>query len=364
MKMKKLVVAATLLIAVAGGRAYAENQEEAVAAPTATQDSTQNQPKRGVWTTATSPALKFDENYYQNWSATGISQFAFIATFNGDYKYSNDIYVWDNIADLALGLYWQDLDGDETQKGINRFESLRKNDDKIDLTSTFSMRLKKAWNVNFIANMKSQFFDGYTYTATDESLISAFMSPGYLTTSLGFEHKRDNWNVALSFLTGKTTFVLDERVINEGQYYGVDCANGKHVYFGLGSYVKFYYKKDIAKNLNLYTRIELFYDYRKPSYHDDIALTSFGAWPDDTYADAGFFRRHGYGLLHDTDLDFELKLEYRFSSFLSAYFSTRLKYDSDFKGMQRIFGRDESSWQLFQGAGLQIYFNWKTPKEK
>lgn len=320
----------------------------------------------GTWTTSSTPAIKLDENYYTNWAATGISQISFVGTFNGNYKYSHSKFIWDNVVDLALGVYWQDLIESDS---LPYFETRRKNDDKIDLTSTFSMKMKKAWNVNASANFKTQFMEGFQYVdPTDPgTLVSSFMAPGYLTTALGFECKKDFWNVAFSFLTGKTTFLLDENVIAAGQLYGVDTTGGKRVYAGLGSYLKFYLKKDIAPNLNFYTRLELFYDYRKPNYHDGIDQGAFGSWEDNSWLKENgrsSFARMAHCMRYDTDVDFEFKLEYRFSSFLAAYFSSRFKYDSDFSGVAPLFGNDESHWQFYQSAGVQIYFNWKTPKAK
>ena len=359
--MKRLT-AIFLFLAIAGTM-FAAASNDSITAP------------KGTWTTSSTPALKVDENFYHNWAATGISQLAFVGTFNGNYKYTHTKFIWDNVADLALGYYWQDLDGDTSMHGFRSLESGRKNDDKIDLTSTISMKMKNAWNMNFAANLKTQFLDGFTYTGTglltEKTLISSFMAPGYLTTSLGFEYKKDYWNVALSFLTGKTTFLFDDDVIAAGQFYGVDTTGGRRYYAGLGSYVKFYYKKDIAKNLNLYTRVELFYDYTKPNYRDGrtAAGDALLGWPSEMLdatgaAPTSFFDRNLYTLGHDTDLDFEFKLEYRFSSFLAAYFTSRFKYDSDFTGMAPFMGRDESRWQYYQGAGVQVYFNWKTPHTK
>lgn len=332
--------------------------------------------QKGTWTTFSTPALKIDQHYYQNWSSTGISQISFLATFDGGYKYSAPAYTWDNVINLALGLYWQDLDGDTSQHGPKKLESRRKNDDKIDLTSTFSMKLRDPWNLNAIANLKTQFFEGYKYTVTNgitqEDLISNFMAPAFLTTAIGLECKKEFWNLSLSFLTGKTTFVLDDNVINAGQLYGVDTTGGSRVYAGLGSYAKFYYKKDVARNLNLYLRAELFYDYRKAKMHDNITKTdkangvpennlTFGGWKGYGMLDASKMKRFGNTLLHDTDVDVEGKLEYRFSSWLACYAALHLKYDSDFNGTHRFMGKNDSSWQLYESAGIQIYFNWKTP---
>ncbi len=338
-------------------------------AATATEESdtsvVEQQKPRGTWTMNSTPALRGDQQNYQNWSATGISQISLLGTFDGSYRYTADKFSWDNIINLALGLNWQDLDGDTTKHGLSRLESRRKNEDKIDITSTISMKLKDPWNLNASANFKTQFYEGYSYKDSDTLLISNFMAPAYLTTALGFEYKKEFWNLSLSFLTGKTTFLLDQRVIDNGQLYGVDTTDGCRIYAGLGSYVKFYFKKDLAKNLNLYTRLEAFYDYRKPTYHDRIYEQNpeaFGAWKDPDMLEASTFRRVGYTMLHDTDIDFECKLEYRFSSWLACYGTLRLKYDSDFAGTWRFLGRENSSWQLYQGFGVQIYFNWKMPK--
>lgn len=371
--MKKTLFFATLVLLAAMGTLRAETKETNSETQMTTAMADTSRPKinlfSGSWTTSSTPALKVDENYYSNWSATGISQIAFIGTFNGNYKYTHSKFIWDNVADLALGVYWQDLI-EKSDENPKLFETRRKNDDKIDLTSTYSQKLKNAWNVNATVNLKTQFMEGFTYASPTDSgsLVSSFMAPGYLTTAIGFECKKDFWNASFSFLTGKTTFLLDEDVVEAGQLYGVDTTNGKRVYAGLGSYAKFYFKKDIAKNLNFYTRIELFYDYRKPSYHDKIGLGDFGSWED-----ASFLKETGSKsamertlncLRYDTDVDLEFKLEYRFSNFLAAYFTSRFKYDSDYNGKKDFFMEKNSHLQFYQGAGVQVYFNWKTPKAK
>ena len=377
--MKKTLLATLLMMAVSFPIMAQEEIDTDATAQEATEaqeaveeeatEETKDSPK-GTWTTSSTPALKIDEAYYDNWSAAGNAQLAITAAFNGVYKYTNGKDFWDNIVDLAFGIHWQDLDG----KKSPLLESLRKNEDKIDLTSTYSRALKGAWNVNAIANFKTQFYKGYQY-GEDTVLISNFMAPAYLTTALGFEYKKEWWNVSLSFLTGKTTFVCDDNLIRDGYTYGVPqdsakFANGKyrHAYFGLGSYVKFYMKKDIAKNLNLYVRAELFYDYMKTSnlrkeasLRQELIDENFGKW------NRG--RQFAYTLWHEMDADLEVRLEYRFNSFLAAYAGFQLKYDSDFRSVndknQNVLNRGDlkTPLQFFQTAGLQVYFNWKTPKE-
>ena len=328
----------------------------------------------GTWTTSSSPALKIGEFLYHNWSATGNSQIDITGTFFGNYKYTHPKFVWDNIVDLAYGYAWQDLDNSAADSVGGRFETHRKSNDKIDLTSAISWKAYKDWGASFTANFKSQFGAGYEYEGIGfnaiETKVSGFMAPGYLTTALSFEYKRADWSISLSFLTGKTTFVYDDSLIAQGKTYGViqednfdptDPATFTHAYFALGSYVKaLYLKKDIVPNLDLYARVELFYDYKKPknmAWGENMAQESkYNPVEGETFADLmeyGWLKRR----MFETDIDFELKLDYRLSSHISANFALNLKYDTDFNGMGRW-----GHWQVYQMAGVQVFFNWKTPR--
>lgn len=359
--MKRIFILCATLMMVAICGTTAQAQEES--APK----------KNGTWTTSTTPTLKLDQHHYDNWSASGVSSFSVSALFFGNYKYSTDKYIWDNVVDLGYGFTYQDLDGDTTAKGFKRYDSHRKGIDKIDLTSTFSMRMTKYWNVNASANLKSQFDKGYNYNSiadSDRVFVSRFFAPAYLTTALGFEYKRDNYNLTLSFLTGKTTFNLDDSLIANGYDYGVlkgrsydyyvnNNLSIPHAYFGLGSYVKFWYKKDIAKNLNLYFRAELFYDYLKPG---NMHWGEISNVPGDEYFVENYDELSGKNWLGkrawETDIDLELKLDYRFSNWLSANLGVMTKWDTDYSGKGTL-----GHWQLYETFGLQIYWNWKTPKE-
>ncbi len=376
MTRKVLFVALFALLATQNVKAANDELTAFNAEPTA--DST-NKPK-GNWTTSSTPAIKIGEFIYHNWSATGNSQIDITGTFFGNYKYTHPKYVWDNIADLAYGFAWQDLDNSDTVGG--RFETRRKSNDKIDLTSSLSWKAYKDWGANFTANFKSQFGKGYTYEGFGpnaiETQVSGFMAPGYLTTALSFEHKRDNWSVSLSFLTGKTTFVCDDSLIAHNYNYGViqgddfniaDPSTYTHVYFALGSYIKAQYlKKDLLPSLDLYARLELFYDYKKPK---NMAWSDIDSW-DGLTANAGSSK---YTLsdgetwtdlqdkgwlgkrIFETDLDLELKLDYRFSKYISANFALNIKWDTDFSGMGNW-----GHWQIYQMAGVQVFFSWKIPK--
>ena len=330
----------------------------------------EEQPARvGQWTTSSTPALKISEFMFNNWSSSGNSMVDITGTFFGNYKYTHPKFVWDNIADLAYGYAWQDL-----AEGDTLFETRRKSNDKIDLTSAISWNAYRGWGASFTANLKTQFGSGYEYSGVGanqtETLVSSFFAPAYLTTALAFEHKKDNWSVSLSFLTGKTTFVTNDVLIAAEKTYGVlqpdnfnpaDPTTFAHTYFGLGSYIKaMYLKKDILPNLDLYARAEIFYDYKKPGnmgWGDNMAseskytLADGESWA--TLQDFGWLKRR----MFETDFDFELKLDYRFLEHISANFAMQLKYDTDFSGMGSW-----GHWQIYQMAGIRIFLDWKTPR--
>ena len=122
------------------------------------------------------------------------------------------------------------------------------------------------------------------------------------------------------------------------------------------------------KNLDLYARIELFYDYKKPKNmawdaidaytpNSEVLPTKNYTLSDgETWTDLqgkGWLGKRAF----ETDLDFELKLDYRFSTFISANFALNLKWDTDFNGMGKW-----GHLQVYQMAGLQVFFSWKSPK--
>lgn len=297
------------------------------------------------WDISANPSLAGSQRFFDNWAADGYSLVALTGTFVGKARYTHPRYIWDNDINTAFGISWQNLDD------IRGLESRRKSEDKIDLTSTFSMRMHNLWNLNATANLKSQYWDGYKYAATDTSLLSSFFAPAYLTTSLGFEYKRDAWNVSFSFITGKTTFVTSQRVIDAGQLYGVDTTDGRRIQPAIGSYFKFYFKKDIRPQLNLYAKIELFYDYNKPSIlrkAEHIPADRITPWQQTLYC-----------IWNETDIDFETTIEYRFLDHLALSLGCRLKYDTDFLKDGKPSEGKLGAWQVYQFSGLQLYLDWK-----
>ncbi len=217
------------------------------------------------WTKGGLAGLNFGQASFTNWAAGGensISVGAILTLFS---NYKKDKTTWDNSLDLTYGML---------QSGV---APLRKNDDKIDFSSKFGRyAFLDHWYYSALVSFKSQFADGYNYP-NDSVVISHFMAPGYLLGALGLDYKtKDNsLSLFISPLTSKTTFVNDQKLADAGAY-GVTAAkydtvngvygpikSGEMVLNQFGGYIKFTFKKDIFKNVNFATKLELFSNYLK-----------------------------------------------------------------------------------------------------
>jgi hypothetical protein len=213
------------------------------------------------WNTKNSIILNSEQATLSNWSAGGYSSFAFSSFYKGFYNYKKGNNQWDNSIELAYGMIWQDKTGNGFKDKENEFQ---KSDDKIELNSIYSRKMYKSWNYSALVNLKSQFDEGYK----DGALVSAPISPITITSSVGWEYKNKGFSTLLSFLTGKTTIVTDNR-LKGNPIFGF-TEPGQSALFSLGSYAKFFFQRDIFKNVNLLVKLDFFYDYNKPLLDTDI----------------------------------------------------------------------------------------------
>lgn len=218
------------------------------------------------WNIKNSIILNSEQATLSNWSAGGYSSFAFSSFYKGFYNYKKGNNQWDNSVELAYGMIWQDKTGNGFKDPANEFQ---KSDDKIELNSIYSRKMYKSWNYSALVNVKSQFDEGYK----DGKLVSAPISPITITSSIGWEYKNKGFSAMLSFLAGKTTIVTDRRLMGDPIFGFTEP--GQCALFSLGSYAKFFYQKDIFKNVNLLVKLDFFYDYNKPILDTDINTEVF-----------------------------------------------------------------------------------------
>jgi hypothetical protein len=206
-------------------------------------------------------SLNFTQTSFTNWAAGGENAISGAALLNVFANFKKDKQTWDNTLDLAYGLL---------QSGTS---PLRKNDDKIDLSSKFGhYAFADHWYYSALVNFKSQFDKGYNLP-DDTTVVSHFLAPAYVLAAIGLDYKSDNEGVFSFFispLTSKTTIVYDQKLADAGAYgvqkaeydtAGVKIKDGALYRSEFGGYMKIAFKKDIFKNVNFQTKLELFTDY-------------------------------------------------------------------------------------------------------
>lgn len=230
----------------------------------------------------------FSQVALSNWAGGGENSLSLSGLSNSGINYDKRNITWENSFEFAYGIIKQ---GDEP---------VEKSDDKMEVVSKLGRRLKPHWKLAANAEFRSQFAPGYeriTDPATNEEekiLISEFLAPGYLTSTIGIEYKpREEFFLLLSTLTGKTTIVLDDDLSDAGAY-GVDP--GKKIRNQLGSYLKSMLKVPVMENITFQTKLNLFSDYKNPE---------------------------------QVDVSWETLLLLRVNKYITTNFSTHLIYDED-----------------------------------
>jgi hypothetical protein len=232
-------------------------------------------------------SLQFSQASFSNWAAGGQNSLGLVGWVNFKANYRNGKHVWANNFDLGYGF---NILGKGSESSYN------KTNDKIEVTTAygFEMHPNKKWYLTFLANFRTQFSAGYNYP-DDSTVISNFMAPGYLIAGAGVTYVPAAWfNVYLSPASGRFTFVYDQQLADSGAF-GVE--RGKNIRGEFGPYLRANLNKDLAKNINLTSTLELYTNY----------LHDFG----------------------NIDVNWSLLLSLKVNKWLAASIQTQLIYDDD-----------------------------------
>ena len=265
------------------------------------------------WKVGGDASLTFSQITLSNWAAGGKSSIAGTFMTNGFANYKKNKTIWDNSLFIGYGL--------TKQEGENTMKS----DDRLLLSSKYGYAASKNWYYSGLADFKTQLTDGFSNPPVNTNKTSTFMTPGFLTASLGMTYQpNDMLSVFISPVATKMTFVMDDSLSNVGSY-GVEAGKNFRAEYG-ASFKAVYKKNNILKNLDFYTRLDLFSNLiDKPE---------------------------------NIDVDWEARLNYRFTNYLTAVFALNLLYDDDTKsvdknGVQR--GAQVQTKQLV-GLGINVKF--------
>lgn len=212
------------------------------------------------------------QSSFVNWNAGGRNNLSVIGYISASANYSKNKWQWKNNVELALG-------GMKYLDSTGRRQGLQKTDDKIDIATNLGYKIADKWYVSVISGFRTQFMDGFVYP-NDSVRVSTFMAPGYANFALGIDYTpNDHFSAFLSPLATKMTFVNDSTLANAGAF-GVQDAifnsagdvisSGKRFRGEIGAYIKMTYSKEVFKNVQLKTKVELFSNYANNPQNIDV----------------------------------------------------------------------------------------------
>lgn len=247
------------------------------------------------WETGGTSRVNFSQLNLTNWSAGGQNSVNANSLISLYANRKREKSLWENFLDLGYGI---NLQGNEN--------NWIKTDDKIDFTSKYGYTASKNWSYSALFNFKTQFSDGYNYP-NDSIKISGLFAPAYVLESIGMDFQSESgFSCYFSPATIKITVVGNQELANIGAF-GVQKAtldnNGNIIVEGentrteFGAYIRAYYKKEVLKNINVNSKLELFTNYLQ----NPISV----------------------------DVNWELLLAFKVNKFISASLSTQLIYDND-----------------------------------
>lgn len=216
-----------------------------------------------AWTTGGSAGLNFSQVKLSNWAGGGESSISVGSLVRLEANYTEGHSLWENRFNVAFGLIRQ---------GDNENDRFRKTDDLLQLQSQYNYRISNDSNfyVTALADFRTQLAAGYNYTEENgerrRELISDFLAPGFLLTSLGVTYKKpDRFSVTVSPVTGKFTFVQNDSLSEIGAF-GVDP--GKNFRSELGASVISFYQRELFANVDFTSNLSLFGNYQTLSHID------------------------------------------------------------------------------------------------
>ncbi|WP_432709332.1 DUF3078 domain-containing protein [Pedobacter sp.] len=223
------------------------------------------------WNTKTSVGVNLNQAAFSdNWSGGGVNSMALSGLINYRTEYRKENLSYTSEVILNYG------------KVKNRGQLEKKTVDRIYWDNKAAIQLSKNWYFFGSINFESQFDAGYSYETRNGqevrgAMLSRFMSPGYLTESIGFEYKPNPFfSTRIGTGTARQTFVLDTTIHNDkNNNFGVPI--GSKMINELAFQVVMNYDKDIFKNINLKSKYMAFVPYDNFGYINhrlDIALTA------------------------------------------------------------------------------------------
>ena len=301
------------------------------------QETTNAKKDTSYWKKTGYFGLNLAQTSLSNWQGGGQENISFSGIVNYEANYKKAKVDWSNKFDGQYGIV-----------RLSNAKFWQKNVDQVFAVTKFNLyAFKKYWFYSLMADLRSQFADGYKYSGdTMKTVVSRWASPSYIQLALGIDFKpADYFSISFSPAAGKVTLVTDQVLANNGDY-GVTKAvrdstgkimtPGKKVRYEFGGRVTVRFKKDLTKTLNF-----------------------------DTYAD--FFDAYNNNIYNNVDVVWNTLITLKISKYFSASLSTKFLYDNDviikydwnndgkYDNKNDIFG-PRAQWMSVYGIGFGYKF--------
>jgi len=245
--------------------------------------------------------LNFSQTTLSNWQGGGQNNVAANSILNLQADYKKGKHAWINKLDAQYGLVR--LGGDESK--------FRKNIDQLFALSKYNLdAFNKYWFYAVQADYRTQFAPGFNYNgdSTVGRATSDFNSPGYIQLALGLDFKPvDYFSATFAPAAGKITIVNRQYLADDGAY-GVEKAerdangnitkSGKKVRYEFGGRVIIKFKKDIFKNVNLDSYLDLFSNYANNPQNIDVVFNNLLTFRVNKYFTANIISQ----MIYDDDI--------------------------------------------------------------
>ncbi|MDX5347966.1 MAG: DUF3078 domain-containing protein [Hymenobacteraceae bacterium] len=250
----------------------------------------------GPWDWGGAGTLNFNQVNLTNWAPGGENSIAILGITSLFANYKKGENTWNNSLNVNYGLL---------RTGQTR---IRKSDDRINAVLKYGHNASTDWYYTAQLDFRSQLTP--TYDREQDSLVSKFMSPGFLLASVGMDYKpNENFSIFISPLTGKFTFVTEQSLADAGAF-GVEPARkneagvpipgtGENFRKELGAFINAKLKREIFKNITLQSKLDLFSNYLEKPENIDVNWENLIDMKVNKYVSVSVFTH----LIYDDDID-------------------------------------------------------------
>ncbi len=187
------------------------------------------------------PFISLVQVSFKDWAEGGINSLAWTTGLDAKSTHVLENFTWKNRLEIKFG--------QTKSEGI----TTRKITDIIDFETRLNYG-KSIFKPEFVATLQTQFAPGYDYDALGEPQLSDFFDPAYLVQSIGLsyqEHKQVAFFLGIAFreiVTSTYTAFSDDPETEE-----IETVN-----FKTGIRASANYQVDLAENISLESRLQLF----------------------------------------------------------------------------------------------------------